>query len=549
MADETFDAVVVGGGTKALVTATYLQTYGGMKVGVFEKMHEMGGALCSLERLAPGFVGDTHISILYDWFYLPLLYDFANFEELGGRFFSYPPALSMVFHEKPDDCLVIYDKWSDPSGEKSAKEIARYSERDAETFLKFDDAHYRLGRREALLEQVYNLPPPPDQPDPLERWYADYLKRPDAVLDRQIMLMNMIQAGRALFESMEYRSLMVSIPPRTSVPANYPFQGGAWFIASMRREACRVVGGTHNLAHALIRIFAEAGGQFFTEKEVDKIIIENETAKGIRLADGTEVGAKWVVSGQDPYQLAFRLIGKEHLPRKVLMKIASLERNFLMSCWYTFAVRELPHYLASARNPDVDRTQFTFIGTLDDTQLARETSMAYAGIQHERPQVRVCPTGSEIDIDPTRSPEGMGTILCETLTLPTWARTEREWLKYKMDVARYMIDEIHTVAPNMSWDKVIGVDTSSPYDNTARHLNQPTGNMAIIDLEPAQVGKFGPIPEWAQHRIPGIKQLYATGSAWGSIPCSYCGQGYKCYKAMAEDLGLRKPWEEKNRPW
>lgn len=549
MGDEAFDVVIVGGGTKALITALYLQTYGGMKVGVFERMHEIGGALCSLERLAPGFVGDTHISIMYDWFYLPLLYDFPEFEELGGRFFSYPPALAIVFHERPDDCLVIYDKCSDPNGERSAQEIARYSDRDAETFLKLDDAYFREGHKDALLEMVYNLPPPPDQPDPLEKWYTDYLKRPDAVFDRQIMLMNMIQAGRTLFESMEYRCLMVSLSPRTSRPANYPFQGTAWFVGHMRREACRVVGGTHNIAHALIRLFVEAGGKFFTEKEVDKIIIDNETAKGIRLADGTEVSARWVVSGQDPYQLAFRLIGKEHLPRRVLRKVANLERNFLMSCWYTFAVRKLPHYRAAARNPDVNSAQFTFISDLDDMQVARETSLAYAGIEHERPQVRVCPTGSEIGIDPTRSPQGMGTILCETLTLPTQQRNEREWLKYKMDIGRYMIDEIHAVAPNTTWDEVIGVDTCTPYDCTARHLNQPTGNMAIIDLEPAQIGRFGPIAEWAQHRIPEIKNLYATGSAWGAIPCSYSGQGYKCYKAMAEDLGLRKPWEEKNRPW
>ena len=41
--------------------------------------------------------------------------------------------------------------------------------------------------------------------------------------------------------------------------------------------------------------------------------------------------------------------------------------------------------------------------------------------------------------DPTRHPEGKGTILAETLTLPLQARSEREWLKYKIDIARYSV--------------------------------------------------------------------------------------------------------------
>ena len=211
MADENFDAVIIGGGTKALVTALYLQSYGGMKVGVFERMHELGGSWCTLERLAPGFNGDTHSSTMSDWYFLPLLYDFPKFEEYGGRFFGYKVGLATTFHEDPADSLLIYSYLDDPSGEKSAKEIARFSEKDAETFLKFDDAHFREGRKEVVLETIYSIPPTPDKPDPQERWFADYLKRPDGVLDPQLMLMSMVDAGRALFESVEYRVLMTSV--------------------------------------------------------------------------------------------------------------------------------------------------------------------------------------------------------------------------------------------------------------------------------------------------------------------------------------------------
>ena len=52
MADETFDAVIVGGGTKALFLAMYLIKYANMSVGIFERRHEIGGCLATEEIAA-----------------------------------------------------------------------------------------------------------------------------------------------------------------------------------------------------------------------------------------------------------------------------------------------------------------------------------------------------------------------------------------------------------------------------------------------------------------------------------------------------------------
>ena len=56
MPDESFDAVVVGGGTKGLFLAMYLTKYAGMTVGIFERRHEIGGCLSTEELSAPGFL-------------------------------------------------------------------------------------------------------------------------------------------------------------------------------------------------------------------------------------------------------------------------------------------------------------------------------------------------------------------------------------------------------------------------------------------------------------------------------------------------------------
>jgi len=50
MAALTFDAVVYGGGNKALMLAIYLAKYGGMSVGIFERRHEVGRGLAKAQE-------------------------------------------------------------------------------------------------------------------------------------------------------------------------------------------------------------------------------------------------------------------------------------------------------------------------------------------------------------------------------------------------------------------------------------------------------------------------------------------------------------------
>ena len=101
-------------------------------------------------------------------------------------------------------------------------------------------------------------------------------------------------------------------------------------------------------------------------------------------------------------------------------------------------------------------------------------------------------------------------------------------------------------APNMTWDNIIGVDTNSPYDNLRLKYTAPDGCMAGIDNRPYQAGANRPTPELANYRTP-VKNLYATGGAWHGGSNAGSGESYMCYKIIAKDHGLGRPWDEQGK--
>ena len=98
-------------------------------------------------------------------------------------------------------------------------------------------------------------------------------------------------------------------------------------------------------------------------------------------------------------------------------------------------------------------------------------------------------------------------------------------------------------APNMTRDNIIACHPNTPYDNLRMRNLEPDGSNAIIDCAPYQRNENRPVPELANHRTP-VERLYATGSCWHPGANASSAEAYNCYKIIATDLDLGKPWEE-----
>jgi phytoene dehydrogenase-like protein len=81
-------------------------------------------------------------------------------------------------------------------------------------------------------------------------------------------------------------------------------------------------GGGASIPRAFIRALKRAGGEIRVRTEVSRILVENGRAIGVRLADGTEIRARHVISNADPEITLGKLVGAEHLSRAERFRLA-----------------------------------------------------------------------------------------------------------------------------------------------------------------------------------------------------------------------------------
>lgn len=541
MADTSFDAVIIGGGNKALVTAVYLARYGGMKVGVFERRNELGGGWHSEESPAPGFIANHHATYITPAYMIPVEWDFPELKQYL-KYIPYPVSLGAAFSDETG--FVVHHEKLDPTQEKTAKSIERLCPRDAETWLKLYKEHKEIIGPSRLLN-YFNPPTPEGVPGPFEKLIIEKKTGWDPCWTFKSEL----EVLRDLFENDKViGAFMRGGFSSHGCDPEMPGTGLRYFglLGPLLGTGCWE-GGTHSAAHAFHKILLSNGGQTFTRHEVDKILIENGKAVGIRLANGPEIAAKkLVVSTLDPYNLCFRLLGKDHVSTKILRRVEGLIRWQVCITWYSWALRERPRYQAASFEPDIDQAGWLVIGADDPKKLSRNT--AWRRLGKVDPELNLVFWQHSL-IDPTQVPPGKTVCGSEDFVPPANALTEKEWLAFKKAHAEQVMEVWHQFAPNMSWDKVIGYTPQTPYD-ACRLLNMaPYGNWAIIDHTPGQMGRNRPIPELAQYRVPDIKGVYCTGSAWHPTAGARSCQAYNCYKNIAEDYGLEKPWQVDGRPF
>lgn len=554
MSDATYDAIIIGGGHNGLILGLYLQK-AGMEVAVLERQMEIGGGCCGDEVPLPGFLANTCATNVR--VYLAPVFEDFHLKDYGLKHIFPQGGQGMVFDD--ETCVITYPSYlvvnEDPvtiefnqeNADKTIKEIARFSERDAETAADLIE-RYKRGWGRAYRRYMFNPPAPWGQKDALEELLDD----PKYGVDPRWPLMTAADWSFELFESKEMQCYFMRAVQTST--GNWPDDPLGLYnlvhsvaVSFSLTPPAFIRGGTHTLAHALQRAFVDIGGKFFVEKEVDKIIIENGEAKGVRLVEGSEIRAKQLVAcNVDANQAIFRFVGEEYVTPAIVRKLKTIRYSGMQGYWANIALHELPKYKAASFNPDCDVLPRTLQGPKDPGYLAE--TWKFESYLYGIPNKLCWFSGCDDIWDKSRTPEGKHLTLVEHYGPPCYTRSEKEWRVLRRRIFKVLFEQWPIYAPNMTWDNVIDVYVDTPWETSHRNIDMREGDACLGAQLPFQLGRFRPIPEFAQYRLP-VKNLYICSANTHPSGGVRCACGYNAYKIIAEDFGLPKPWEEKGREW
>jgi phytoene dehydrogenase-like protein len=107
---------------------------------------------------------------------------------------------------------------------------------------------------------------------------------------------------------------------------------GMWY--SWLEDYWYPIGGMQNFANLFADFIEHNGGTISLRTKVDRIMVENDMATGVRLANGTEIRSKFVVSNIDWRQTFTKLIDRQYLKGEFLTQIEKAKVSETMFCVY-----------------------------------------------------------------------------------------------------------------------------------------------------------------------------------------------------------------------
>jgi beta-carotene ketolase (CrtO type) len=544
MSDASYDAIVVGGGHHGLIIACYLQR-AGMKTAIFEIHSKLGGSVTSTVGPMPGFT--FNVSANWTRFYGHPAYEDFNLREKGLEYIFPDESEAMVFDN--DTCLVEYSamKVVDPvtgktemsheNLQKSLNEIRRFSERDANTAEELF-RRYMKKWKPAMAKYRFSPPVPWGKKNELEKLCDD----PKDGIDPVYQFMTSQQLAYDLFDSEELRTLFIRASMTSFGGAPDDVIGLHGLIHSIGlvlswEPAAIAKGGSQSITNALKEAFTEMGGEHFTRSEVVKLLIENGKARGIRLRNGSEIGAKSLVVSNLSALQSIRLIGEEHLDSKIVRRVKNIRHDRHNVVWGMIAMHELPQYKAASFNPDCGKQPRMYIGPRNADYVANQypAEIITNGIANRAYMF----VGPDSIWDRSRAPEGKHIIGFEEFSAPARFFSPARWQALRNEFEDFVIREWQRYAPNMTRDNVIASRIFTPYDIQLTHPNMEEGSIAGGDMIISQLDRFRPIPELSNYRTP-VDNFYLCSFATHNGVGTGRGCSLNCYQVIREDFGLDK---------
>jgi beta-carotene ketolase (CrtO type) len=514
---ETFDVVIIGAGHNGLVCAAYLLK-AGYSVLLLEKRPVPGGGATTEESLpdeAPGFKFNL-CAIDHEFIHLGPVVEELELTKYGLEYLYCDPT---VFCPHPDGTYFLSHK----SVEKTCAEIARFNARDAQKYGEFIDYWQRLLRG---IIPIFNAPPK-SIVDILGNYDVPKIKdllsvvggSPNEILDLvRTMLTSAEDSLNEYFDSEFLKAPLARLASELGAPPSQKTLSIGAIMMAMRHHPgmARPRGGTGALTKALLNLVQSLGGKVLTDQSVEKVLIDDGKAVGVRVRGGSEYRAKHgVISNIDAKRLFLHMVDegdinaadsnlKERLERRL---VNNNETILKIDCALSEPLRFEHHQ---------HRDEY-LIGSVLIADSVKHVELAHSDpsigrIPEDPSMYVVMPT----QLDPSMAPEGKHTLWIEFFAPYTVEGAEGTGLhgtgwtdELKNKTADRVLDKLAEYAPNLK-NAIIARRVESPAELGDR-LGVLKGNYYHLDMTLDQMIFFRPLPELANYKTP-IEGLYLSGA-------------------------------------
>jgi phytoene dehydrogenase-like protein len=523
----SFHTIIIGGGHNGLVTAAYLAG-AGRRVLVLESRELVGGCAVT-EEIWPGYKVSTAS-------YLASLMQEKVIRDLDLPRFGYKvdPKDPAFFSPFPDGRYMFM--WQDRV--KTCWEISKFSQKDAETYPKYEAYLERL----AVVAESLLLTTPPNFPPAGVGDFIDYVKLLGNLrgLKRQeiVGLVKIFTQSAADFldEWFESEQLKVTLATDGVIGANGgPRSPGTAYILlhhcmggvnGHRGLWGFVRGGMGTVSNAIADSARARGAEIRTNAPVAKILVKDGRARGVVLEGGEEIQGEIIVSNLDPRRTFLKLMDPADVEPEYLAGIRKF-RSEGTSLKMNLALRGLPEFKALPGTPGPQHG-----ATMHICPSVEYVERAWDDAKYGRPSrspliEMTIPTM----YDPSLAPAGHH-IMGIFLQYAPYTLKDTTWDDEREPYTERILDVIEEYCPNIR-QVVVEHQTLSPLD-LERRFGITGGNIFHGEMSLDQMFVLRPLAGWAKYRTP-VRNLYLCGS--GSHPGGGVmgAPGHNCAREILKD--------------
>jgi phytoene dehydrogenase-like protein len=265
-----------------------------------------------------------------------------------------------------------------------------------------------------------------------------------------------------------------------------------------RYGVARPVGGMQAVPDALVRCLEHHGGTVRLRSPVRRIVVDAGVARGVQLADGTEITAAQVVAAVPPQVTGELLAGSGVRGLGTLTRApANAAGMGCLTVGMALRGRVALREHQRARPDGVDLRKPTMFSGSFEQVLAAEQRAHTGRIPTDPPWTATILSAT----DPTQAPDGEDSLY---LYSPAPVRPNTGWAAARTDAEQALLRSVSPVLCGVT-DLEIGRFVETPEDLHDR-LGAANGCIYHLDQVVTRLGPLRPGPGWGGHqsRVPGL---------------------------------------------